>query len=162
MEECKAVLSNPKSSGSSIESYLVQYALIVLCAEIEEKVTDIVKNRAFLTCDESLANFVSTISRRVLRSVKKNELAGFVGYFGKKEQGKFNDFFMDDTGQKRVQSYDNAINARHSIAHGGSGVQVTFSELESAISVAQHILQAFEQSIYPNSDAEANNGANAS
>lgn len=130
--------------GSPIESYLVQHALVVLCAEIQQEVYEIVRVRAAQTDDMQLASFVSNAAQRVLRSVGKSELAGFVGHFGQEEKAKFNEL-LDEA---EVTKYNNAVNNRHDVAHR-NGVQVTFSELKDAVSAASNILQALATSIGP-------------
>ena len=144
IEDCEAVVSSPEVIGSPIESYLVQHALVVLCAEIQQEIYEIVRARAAQADDHQLANFVSNAAQRVLRSVGKSELAGFVGHFGQQEKTKFNEL-VDET---EVTKYNNAVNNRHDVAHR-SGVQVTFSELKDAVSAASNILQALAVAIEP-------------
>lgn len=136
--------------GSPIESYLVQHALVVLCAEIQQEIYEIVRVRAAQAEDQQLASFVSNAAQRVLRSVGKGELSGFVGYFGQKEKEKFNRL-LDDA---EVTKYNNAINNRHDVAHK-SGVQVTFAELKDAVSAASNILQALAHAIEAEAQEEA-------
>lgn len=142
--DCESVVSNPDLMGSPIESYLVQHALIVLCAEIQQEVYEIVRNRAAYANDQQLTNFTSNTAKRVLRSVEKSELAGFVGHFGKEEKDRFNQL-VDDT---EVTKYNNAVSNRHDVAHR-SGVHVTFSELKDAVFAASNILYALETSLNP-------------
>lgn len=150
IEDCEAIVSNPEIMGSPIESYLVQHALVVLCAEIQQEVYEIVRARAAQADDQQLANFVSNAAQRVLRSVGKSELAGFVGHFGQEEKERFNQL-VDDA---EVTKYNNAVNNRHDVAHR-NGVQVTFSELKDAVSAASNILQALATSIEPTIPAAA-------
>ena len=150
IEDCEVVVSSPEVNGSPIESYLVQHALVVLCAEIQQEIYEIVRVRAAQADDQQLANFVSNAAQRVLRSVGKSELAGFVGHFGREEQARFNQLVND----AEVTKYNNAVNNRHDVAHR-SGVQVTFSELKDAVSAASNILQALASSIEPVASADA-------
>lgn len=150
IEDCEMIVSSPEVAGSPIESYLVQHALIVLCAEIQQEVYEIVRARAAQADDLQLASFVSGAAQRVLRSVGKSELAGFVGYFGQEEKEKFNQLLSD----AEVTKYDNAVKNRHDVAHR-SGVQVTFAELKDAVSAASNILQALAISIEPAAGADA-------
>ena len=149
IEDCEAIVSSPELMGSPIESYLVQHALVVLCAEIQEEIYEIVRVRAAQADDQQLANFVSNVAQKVLRSVGKNELAGFVGHFGQGEKAKFNQL-VDDA---EVTKYSNAVNNRHDVAHR-SGAQVTFSELKDAVPAASNILHALASSIEIEAHAE--------
>jgi hypothetical protein len=149
IEDCEAIVSSPELMGSPIESYLVQHALVVLCAEIQEEIYEIVRVRAAQADDQQLANFVSNVAQKVLRSVGKSELAGFVGHFGQGEKAKFNQLVHD----AEVTKYNNAVNSRHDVAHR-SGAQVTFSELKDAVSAASNILHALASSIEIEAHAE--------
>ena len=90
IEDCEAIVRSPDVIGSPVESYLVQHTLVVLCAEIQQEVYEIVRARAAKADDQQLASFVSSAAQRVLRSVGKSELAGFVAFFGQAEKEKFN------------------------------------------------------------------------
>lgn len=68
----------------------------MLCAEIQQEVYEIVRARAAKADDQQLASFVSSAAQRVLRSVGKSELAGFVAFFGQAEKEKFN-HLLDET-----------------------------------------------------------------
>ncbi|MGK2870674.1 MAG: HEPN domain-containing protein [Alphaproteobacteria bacterium] len=142
IEQCEGLLSNSDIRGSPVESYLVQHALIVLCAEIQQEIYEIVRARAAQAEDNQLESFVLSASKRVLRSVGKSDLSSFVGHFGGAEKEKFNRL-VDDY---EVTKYNNAVSNRHDIAHK-NGVQVTFSELKEAVSAASKILQALALSI---------------
>lgn len=142
IEDCEAIVMNSAVTGSPIESYLVQHALVVLCAEMQQEIYKIVRQRADQTNDQQLSNFISKAAGRVLRSVGKTELAGFVGLFGQNEKEKFNQLLNETA----VTKYNNAVNNRHDVAHK-SGVQVTFSELKEAVVAASGILQAIVASL---------------
>lgn len=148
IEDCEAIVTNSEVMGSPIESYLVQHALVVLCAEMQQEIYKIVRHRAAQANDKQIANFVCNAAQRVLRSVGKSELAGFMGCFGQDEKEKFNQFMEDAT----VTKYNNAVNNRHDVAHS-SGVQVTFPELKEAVAAASGILQAMEDSLKKAGDA---------
>lgn len=142
IDDCEEFIGSSNVMGGPIESYLVQHALVILCAEVQQEVYGIVRTRATSLNDHQIESFVSIAATRVLRSVKKDELSGFVGYFGKTVKKKFNDL-VDD---REVTTYDNAVRNRHDVAHK-TGVQVTFSELKLALAAAENILIAVAESI---------------
>ena len=143
ISECEKVTENSILSNTPIESYIVQHALVVLCAEIQQEIYSIVRHRTQLLNDQQMARFINEVASRVLRSVEKGELAGFAKNFGLEEKDKFNRL-VDD---KIVTTYNNAVSNRHNIAHK-TGVQVTFTELKNAVSAAQEVLGAFSKAIH--------------
>lgn len=144
--ECEAVKSIYELNGSPIESYLVQHALVVLCAEMQYEIYDIVENRAKQASDQQLTKFVSSAAHKVLRGVLSSEIVGFVGCFGEDEKDKFRNSIREEDFTK----YNNAVSNRHKVAHQNNAqlnVQVTFLELKEAYSIATDILAAMESSI---------------
>ncbi|MEP6756426.1 MAG: HEPN domain-containing protein [Chthonomonadales bacterium] len=139
VDDCERHLKETNSAGTEIESYLTQYLLVVLCADVQEELYRICEERAKLANDEAMFTFISASSRKVLRSVLKHEIAGFVGMFGQNEKLTFNKIIDDET----VTKYNNAVSNRHDVAHK-TGTQVSFSELKEALVAAQDILQAVE------------------
>ncbi len=134
---CKAHLSTTASAGTSIESFLTQHVLVLLSAEVESVVRDLVVQRAERCGDDAVAAFVRNASERLLRSVAKSEIAGLIGRFGPEQQKAFNDQLVD----REVTAYSNAISNRHLVSHS-SGVTVTFVELEAGVEAAERLLDA--------------------
>jgi len=142
IEDCEAFLIEKDALGSAIESYLVQHALVVMCAEIQQEICLIAEKRAAEISDSQIESFVGSASRRILRSVMKEELSSFVGHFGKEVKDKFNELCEDRT----VTTYNNAVRNRHRVAHR-SGAQVTLRELNDAKDAAFTLLDAVNTSI---------------
>lgn len=71
IEDCAKHLSTSDAFGTEIASYLTQYLLVVLCAEIQQEIYRLCDRRASEANDTALSAYVSTTSRRVLRSIKK-------------------------------------------------------------------------------------------
>ncbi len=82
-----------------------------------------------------LTNFTIYSSKKILRSVKKSELAGFVGGFGSEAK----QFLNDNVDERDVSIYNNAVDNRHNVAHG-PGSRTTFRELEEAIEIAKKLI----------------------
>lgn len=142
VEDCEKHLTSSAGFGTEIESYLTQYLLIVLCADIQQEIYRLSEARASIVKDDAISAYVAATARRVLRSVGKDEIAKFVGMFGPALKLKLNNL-IDDTD---VTIFNNAVNNRHDIAHK-QGTQITFRELKSAVMVAQKILKAVERSL---------------
>lgn len=147
VEDCEKHLKTSGGFGTEIESYLTQYLLVVLCADIQQEIYRLSEARASIVKDEAISAYVAATARKIMRSVGKSDIANFVGMFGATPRSKLNGL-IDDAD---VTIFNNAVNCRHDIAHK-HGAQISFNELKNAIAVAQKILGAVEHSLV-NDDA---------
>lgn len=145
VSDCEDHLRATLTSGTAIEFYLTQHILIILCAEMQQEINKIAESRVSYLGDEGMRSYVLSTSGKILRSVKKTDIAGFVNLFGEKSKSKFNSLIIDN----EVTIYNQAVSDRHKTAHS-HGAQITFAELKDAIKVAKKILNAVEKSISVN------------
>ena len=149
-EDCERHLNASGASGTEIESYLTQHILVILCAEMQQEIYRIAEVRAETSKDEDLVRYVSSSGRRILRSIKKDEIATFIGMFGVEAKDRLNALVNDAD----VTIYNNAVSNRHDVAHK-HGTQITFTELKDATWVAERLLDAVEQSLKKTGAANA-------
>lgn len=135
-------LNNSGAWNTSIESFLTQHILILLCAEMQQNIYDIVENRLLKNRDKRINRFVSESKQKMLRSVKTSDISGFLGYFG----SDLKDFFNSEISEREVTTFNNAVEGRHDVAHR-YGVSVTFAELQQAIIIGEKILLNVEIAI---------------
>lgn len=81
-DNCQAHLEQSNAWGTEIESYLTQHVLVILCADVQQELYRVLEERAEQNGDGPLKNYAVATCKRVLRSIGKSEVAGFVGYFG--------------------------------------------------------------------------------
>lgn len=142
VEDCTKHIVASGAQGSEIEAYLTQHLLVIMCAEVEQAIHSILEKRLLSANDPDLCRFAMSSGQRVLRSIKKGELAGFVGRFGDHAQRKFDSLLEE----KEVSAYNNAVQARHDIAHQ-RGALISYSELVTALNVAEKVLGAVREAI---------------
>jgi hypothetical protein len=142
VEDCKNHLVESDASGTEIESYLTQFILIVLCADIQQTLYSIVETHATKSNDKKFANFANASKERLLRSVGKGDVAKFAGLFGAATESIFN----ENLDEKEISAYGAAVNNRHDVAHK-SGVNVTFKEVTNALKIAIKMLEAFDKAL---------------
>lgn len=142
IEDCERHLEDSAATGTEIESYLTQHILVLLCADMQQEIYQIAEERSRTANDVDLVSYVSLSCRRILRSVRKDEIATFVGMFGVEAKARLNELVEDS----EVALYNNAVSNRHDIAHR-SGAQITFRELKATAIVAEKLLDAVEKSI---------------
>jgi len=147
-DNCKTHLDESSAWNSEIESYLTQHVLVIMCADVQQEIYKVVEKRVELADDSALKNFAISACKRVLRSVGKSEVAGFVGYFGSDAKSHLNEQINDAV----VTVYNNAVSNRHDVAHN-SGSNITFRELEAAIDAARTLIKVVSESISLNTQA---------
>src|ERR1017187_5747222 len=109
VEDCERHLNASGALGTEIESYLTQYLLVVLCADIQQEIYKLSEKRALLAKDTGLLSYVCSSAPLVLRSVGKGDIAKFVGYFGSETKDKLNSLL----GAADVTVFNNAVESRH-------------------------------------------------
>ena len=122
---------------SPIQSYIAQFSAIQFCAEMQQELRKIViqsaedhfplaKNLSESACD------------KMLRSVKKSEISGFLGNFSDNLKDIFNEHITDQIESR----YNKVVLARHKIAHGSIG-DITPRDVLLGMEAATKILEAF-------------------
>ena len=135
-----------ESPIESVQNYLTQHLLIVLCAEVEEQICGFLSERAKKAKDPAIKALVDSWAKRVIRSVGYEELIGIIKIFGKGYKEKFESLI--DEGSKAY--YSIVVKGRHNVAHySESQSQVTMKEFEKGLKSAEEILIAFRKTLNP-------------
>lgn len=142
LQDCERHLTGCNGFGTEIESYLTQYILVILCADVQQEMYRLSEERAAVANDPPLAHFISVACRKTLRSVKKGEIAGFLEQFGPGCKERLDSQLIDS----EVTIYNNAVSSRHDVAHR-HGSLITFRELKEAVRIAAAIITAAASSI---------------
>jgi hypothetical protein len=144
IEECTNHLNESQAWSTQVESYLTQYILVILCADVQQSVYALLDARisASSSDDIGLKGFAYSMGVRCLRSFGKGDLAKFLALFGKDVSSAFNSSLEDRT----VTIYNNAVANRHEVAHN-SGSTITFRELADIYSAAVKVLEAMGESL---------------
>jgi hypothetical protein len=142
VEDCEKHLQATSAVGTEIESYLTQYLVVILCADVQQEIYRLSEERAALLADTGISAFVSAGSRKLLRSIKKGEIVGYIAMFGAECKDKLNSQLTEP----EVSMYNNAVGDRHDVAHR-LGASISFGDLKSAVVVAEKILRAAAYSL---------------
>ena len=141
-DDCKLHLNDSRAEGTAIESYLTQHLVVIMCADIQQELHKILERRASRTGDIALQHYAVATCKKVLRSIGKNEIAGFAGYFGSEAKEYLNNHLTE----QEISIYNNAVKARHNVAHN-NGASITFQELDKAIVVAKKLITTLSDAI---------------
>jgi hypothetical protein len=139
LKECQEHLKTTDTGGTAVESYLTQHVLVLLSADMQQEIYELLEKKAEQVDQESMRLFISTAGKRLVRGVKKDAITGFVNYFGTDAKEKFDVCLKGK--DPEITRYGNAIENRDSVAHK-QGAQVTFSEILKAVAAAELILSA--------------------
>ncbi|UIJ44615.1 hypothetical protein LZK98_16350 [Sphingomonas cannabina] len=125
-----------------VEIYLVQFLLVALYAEMEEKIKDIILARLKLIQDQRVAEFIFKTNESMLKRVKKAEINDVLQKFGCGE----GDVIAERLPEINLQPYFDAITNRHRVSHD-DGASMTLEDFGKALPCAEHILDAVEQAL---------------
>ena len=73
LEKCEEHLSETDAFGTEIESLLTQSVLVIMCAEFERKIEELIRDKCSSVVDESIVEFMESCINAVFRSIKINE-----------------------------------------------------------------------------------------
>lgn len=122
-----------------IEIYLVQFLLVSLYAEVEEKLKSIVSHRLAMISDKKVAAFIEKTSEGMIRRVKKAEINDLLKAFDCGD----GDMISSHVGEMNLQPYFDAITNRHKVSHD-DGASMTLDYFGQALPCAEAVLDAVE------------------
>ncbi|MEO1237252.1 MAG: hypothetical protein AAFX76_10740 [Planctomycetota bacterium] len=128
--------------GSPVESYLAQFLVVVFSSEIEDIVRVLTQEKVRSLGGEKLIPFFESMSKKLLRSVQKSELSGYLGNFGEDVKQDFKHGCDDND----VRLFDIVIRARHRVSHT-TGTQVSLNDVVQGIDAGHRIMGAFESAL---------------
>lgn len=141
IESCEKHIKDELLSGSDIETFLSQYVVVLLCAEVQQSIYEIVEKLSS-TFDIDIQNYLNNSSRKLLRSIRKDELANFISLFGTDKKKLFNSQLNDS----EITYYNNAVEQRHRVAHS-LNPKVTLLDVKYAYEAAGKMLTAFKNAL---------------
>lgn len=137
---CRDHLDVTGMRNSEVETYLVHYLLVLIYADYEQRIIEVVSRRGATSGDVPVGEFMNWAARRLVRSILYSEIKGVAGYFGENVKGELANR-LDETPE--AAAYNNIITNRHRLAHTG-GLTMTLQELERAYVQSVSVLDAFE------------------
>ena len=152
LDKCEAHLSLEKAVEPEVQSLLTQSLLILICAEFEKKVLELVEERCQSVPDESVRAFLKDCTKRVFRSLRISEIAGLLNRFGASHKEVFDQYLEQN--QRAQNMYDSILNNRHNTAHG-EGSDVTFGDVKQYYEHGHCVLDYFRDALFQNVDETA-------
>ena len=138
MQRCEEHLDATNMRSTEVESYLVQYLLVRVCAEYETRVTTIVRRRCSTTTDLHLKTFAQQTAKYICKRFSISDIASILGRFGPDYRQAFHDQVMG--GMAHV-GWDNIYTNRQAVAHT-TGTQMSFGDLKQNYQDSLGVLDA--------------------
>lgn len=149
LEKCQSHLSS-EAIEIEIQNLLTQSLLILIYAEFERAIKNLIKKRCSSISDDAVKNFVVGCTDNVFRGLHIDAMAGLLGRFDK----SCKETFTNRLDQKTKEMYNNILNNRHRVAHG-EGSSVTFRDVEQSYEHAHVVLDRFRESLFQNVNGSA-------
>lgn len=127
-----------------IEAVLVGYVASTIYAELEAKVVEIVADAVRSKESVRVHAFGEYASKRIIRSIKIEQLSGFLGFF----DSCCKDHFKASLKPKQTSDWDSLVAIRHGVAHESESQQVSsLNDIAQYYSNAQDVLLLFKESL---------------
>ena len=148
IEDCREHFTQHPDIDQAIVDYLVRHVNGLLCAEVEQVVTDLFRSRLEKgTNDVATARYIRrTLGRSVVRNVKYREIKDKIAFFGDDFGIKFEEFVENSVGEEGVETLGMAVGKRDQDAHH-QPPSITFSELEEAHRVASLVVEDVQKTL---------------
>ena len=142
IEVCQEHLNSTRSYGSQIEAFLTQQLLVIICAEIEKAIKEMIIAQARDRCSDDFQAFIKSCLNAIFRSSKSSEIAGLLNRFGTARKQRFLELM--DEGAKNA--YDSIVVNRHNTAHG-SGSNLTFREAVASYRAGLSVIESLSTAL---------------
>lgn len=136
---CENHLASLAIKNPEVEHFLVQYLLIRVCAEFEEKIVAMFAIRCSRGKDGHVKSFAKSRIPKALSQFNIGDIAGVLGLFGQDYKNEFQS--MMDQSNIHCIAWNNLYTNRTAVAHG-SGAQMTIAELRKYYTDGSCVLDA--------------------
>lgn len=138
MLSCKNHLDATNTWATEIELFLVQYLLVRICAELEDRVPVLFERRCSRGTDAQLTQFAIKTVHYVTKRFAIQDLGIVLKRFDDGYHKHFNKAVIANNSHL---AWDSIYNNRHAVAHG-AGIQMTFNDLSKAYGDCLSVLDA--------------------
>lgn len=122
-----------------IVSCLAQYLAVVLYAEVEERIAEVIEAKLQKFTTTTVGRFLTSNMEKIIRRTRKSDIADLLSNFDAAMQANFNAAVPTNV----VTVYSNVITARHNVGHK-QGSNITLSDLAAGIAAAEKIIDELD------------------
>lgn len=140
---CTEHLEATDGYHTEVESYLVQYLLVLIVSEYESRIKELFGRRCARSVDPRVSAFMNQRGAQLITRFGIGEISGSLRWFG----DDYKQHFQNACDGRTRTAWENIYTNRHLVAHD-SGVQMTFGDLraiyEESLLVLDAIVAALE------------------
>ena len=140
-EKCETYLSS-ENSESRIIDLLTRSLLILICAEFEIKIKEIVREKCDSISDDQVRQFAHNSTNRMFRGLKITDLSGLLNDFSSEYKRQFDDN-LDET---MKNMYSSILTNRNAVAHGGES-GATYHDVKRYYEQSHVVLDCFQRAL---------------
>lgn len=142
-EKCREYWENASGVDQEIQSFLAQSMLVLIYAEFEKKLKEIVIGRCAEVEDSSVKEYIRNSTR--IQSLKIGDIAGLVGRFGEIHKEEFRRILEEHRLEENL--YESIRSNRNSVAHGGA-INATLDEVKTYYEGGHAVLDYVETALW--------------
>lgn len=147
IEDCRDHINQYPETDAAILAYLTRHVNGLMCAEIEQVVTRLIRERIGLGCsDEATRNYLGSLRRSAVRNAKVSEIRNTLALLGNTYRDRFNNLVDRTAGEDGIEKLGTAVAKRDQDAHD-QPPDITFRELEEVYGIATEVVVAVRQSL---------------
>ena len=143
---CRDHLQATNAFGTPIEAYLTRHLVVLLCAEVESSVRQLIHGKVGNESSAPIAALVGQIGGNIVRNARHSEIKKVLGYLGPAYAAHYDELVQSSIGDDGIARLGNAVVSRNNVAHQ-SQPTVTFAEIESAHAAAEEVIRAVREAI---------------
>ena len=130
-----------------IEAYLARHLVLVLCAEVEQSITDLVYQRVDRGgCDDVVASLMKARKKGMVRSAHHAEIASTLGQLSVEVQQKYEAAVELAIGEAGINRLGSAVGARDAVSHS-SPPNITLGDVRQAYEAAREVVVAAQDAL---------------
>ena len=143
LERCGEHLSEIEIIDKEVESLLAQSMLILICAEFERKLRELILERCSSVSDVAIREYIGNCTR--VRSLKASDVSGLLAQFGEICKSEFRRL-LEENGEAATL-YESIRNNRNRVAHG-EGSNATFRDVKQYYEGGHLVLDYFREALW--------------
>ena len=140
--DCRDHVNQHPDTDPAISAYLTRHVNGLMCAEVEQVVTRLIRERLEARCsDEATLNFLKTMRRSAIRNATFAEIRDTLALLGNTYRNKFSDLVDQMFKEGDIEKLGMAVGKRNQNAHE-SPPDITFRELQEVFGIATRLVDA--------------------
>lgn len=147
ISDCRRHIEQYSDTDPAIIAYLTRHINGLMCAEIEQVVTRLIRKRLRAGCgDDATLNFINSMRRSAIRNATYGEIRKTIKLLGENYDDRFRELVTNAVGEEGIGKLGTAVGKRNEDSHE-TPPDVTFNELEEAYGVATSVVYAVSRTL---------------